>query len=116
MVRDRLYRYKVIPYFLLSHFIFRMETLFQLMEKENADVICLQEVLPRFIKSMCEQQWIRSNYVISDCFGFSVLPYGVAILTKIPSVLKMTLVPTVSKMCRKLLVLEMKINNQIVSL
>lgn len=42
----------------------------EIIREKNADVVCLQEVVPQFIKDfLVKDKWITSNYKISDVDG-----------------------------------------------
>lgn len=58
------------------------------LEAEDADLICLQEVTPRFLGSFLSSPWLQRNYIVSDtAAGMTVTPYGVfmAIHRRIPT-------------------------------
>lgn len=61
----------------------RARALCGIVEKENADVICLQEVTSTFIEVLSSLSWVRKSYICSDMSGYrTVTPYGVIILTR----------------------------------
>jgi poly(A) polymerase len=39
-----------------------------ILEDLDADVICLNEVTPMFLKMLLEQEWVRTDYFVSDAF------------------------------------------------
>ena len=47
------------------------------------DIICLQEVTPRFLKLLKNTKWIRSFYV-SDINGYTIEMYGNIIISRFP--------------------------------
>ena len=60
----------------------RAKALCELMQQENADVIALQEVTPRFHKLLLEKEWVRETYAVSDRDGSSLGSYGVMFLVR----------------------------------
>eukprot|EP01091_Cochliopodium_minus_P016465 TRINITY_DN6178_c0_g1_i1.p1 TRINITY_DN6178_c0_g1~~TRINITY_DN6178_c0_g1_i1.p1 ORF type:complete len:301 (+),score=66.73 TRINITY_DN6178_c0_g1_i1:15-917(+) len=44
----------------------RFPKILEMLEKKNADFICLQEVTSVFIKLLCENEFFQKNYVLSD--------------------------------------------------
>ena len=97
----------------------RAKALFATLEQSDADVICLQEVLPRFGALLSRQPWVAQRYTVSsggadsgsldaDAIAASVAPYGVLTLVKKewqPS-FSYHVMPT--NMARRLLVAELR--------
>jgi len=59
----------------------RFKALCNILIETNADIICLQEVTPKFLKLLRKEEWIK-KYSILDPVGED--PYGVCLLSKIP--------------------------------
>ena len=86
----------------------RAISLFGILENSNADLICLQEVTPFFLKLLTEQDWMRKQYMLSDSVGTSLkgskLQYGVIIAVKKPTPISVfTLHSLPSRMNRRML-------------
>ena len=67
----------------------RCKALIEILQRSNADVICLQEVTPGFLDRLLHQNWVQRFYACSDIpsgeslkFG-SGEQYGVVILAKL---------------------------------
>lgn len=64
----------------------RAEALFAILEQEDADIVCLQEVTPPFLGWLCQQEWARGRYAVSDVVGTTLkgssLVYGVLMLIR----------------------------------
>lgn len=62
----------------------RSHDLFVILDEENADIICLQEVTPIFLSWLRDLPWVRSRYMLSDAVGTTLrgskLIYGVVML------------------------------------
>jgi tyrosyl-DNA phosphodiesterase 2 len=93
----------------------RCEALLRIVEGCDADVICLQEVTSAYLKYILNQEWVRANYYVSDYTGGTIQRYGVLLLSRIP-IVSLMLHDLPSIMGRKLLVAELRINNQIVKI
>ena len=50
----------------------RAKAMFGILKHSNADAICLQEVTPRFLELLKQQQWLQDSYYLSDSSGNSV--------------------------------------------
>jgi tyrosyl-DNA phosphodiesterase 2 len=59
----------------------RTTAILELLQQNNSDVICLQEVISEFIVLLCESTFIQNNYYISGNFDSG---YDVLMLTKFP--------------------------------
>lgn len=83
----------------------RLNFLIDLLEKDQADIVGLQEVTPVIISKLMAHQVIQKSFAISNC---SVDPYGVAFLIrkKITAICQVTFnfIPLTSKMSRNLLI------------
>jgi len=64
----------------------RFYALCNLLEKENADIIALQEVSFGIYKKLLQQDWVRNRYYVCENKGESVDPYGTLILSKFPPI------------------------------
>eukprot|EP01125_Pyxidicula_operculata_P022223 TRINITY_DN896_c0_g2_i1.p1 TRINITY_DN896_c0_g2~~TRINITY_DN896_c0_g2_i1.p1 ORF type:complete len:289 (-),score=40.13 TRINITY_DN896_c0_g2_i1:734-1600(-) len=83
----------------------RCQEIFKILKETDADVICLQEVIPRFATSLLEQDWVRP-YSVSDKPPFPTIDsYGVLLLSK-PKIHRLTIHPLRSDMGRKCLIAE----------
>lgn len=64
----------------------RAGALFKILEAADADIICLQEVTPKFLHWLRDQNWVRNGFLLSDstCTTLrgSHLVYGVVMLIK----------------------------------
>jgi len=64
----------------------RAEALFAILEGEDADIVCLQEVTPQFLSWLREKGWARERYAFSDTVGNTLkgssLVYGVLMLIR----------------------------------
>lgn len=90
----------------------RFEEISRILKDLSADVICIQEATPAFVKLLIQEPWIRRDgYFISDITGDSVDPYGNLMLTKLPVMeFKMYQFPT-SKMQRNVLVADLPVGS-----
>jgi tyrosyl-DNA phosphodiesterase 2 len=89
----------------------RCEALLRVVRDCDADIICLQEITPGYLNQVLRQAWVRANYYVSDYTGSTVQPYGVLLLSRLPTaILRLHDLP--SLMARKLLVAELQVNNQ----
>jgi len=59
----------------------RTQALLKILHDSNADIIGLQEVIPRFLKVLTHTPWVRENYFISEVTGESFCGYGNIIMT-----------------------------------
>eukprot|EP01083_Nonionella_stella_P079194 217089_1 len=60
----------------------RQQKLLSMLEEINPDIVCLQEVTPRFLVGFCDNKYIQNNFELTDqkeskCS--TVSPYGVMI-------------------------------------
>jgi len=83
-----------------------MEAICKYCELQQPDVICFQEVIPEIMPFLCEQQWIKSGYILSDYSGTTVDPYGVLILVKTSLRPSFNFIALPSRMGRVLLTTE----------
>ena len=61
----------------------RAAGLLGLIETEDPDVVCLQEVTAPFLEILLALPWVRRNFVASDGpVGATVAPYGVVLLVR----------------------------------
>eukprot|EP01111_Echinosteliopsis_oligospora_P015053 TRINITY_DN5826_c0_g1_i1.p1 TRINITY_DN5826_c0_g1~~TRINITY_DN5826_c0_g1_i1.p1 ORF type:complete len:299 (-),score=57.04 TRINITY_DN5826_c0_g1_i1:53-949(-) len=96
-----------------KYFKERHTRIFQIIEEENPDFVCLQEVVPGFIEDfIAKNQKILNTYYVSDITGDTVGSYGVVILSKFKP-FNLQLVPLESYMDRSLLMAEFLINDEI---
>lgn len=61
----------------------RARALFEIMQAADADVICLQEVTPKFLAMLREEGWVKDSYMLSDSIGTTFrgsFAYGVMML------------------------------------
>lgn len=93
----------------------RFRCILDILKSLDADIICLQEVLPSFIALTIAQPWVQKDYFVSDVSGQTLDGYGVIILSRIPIYnLSMWTLPT--RMGRALLVAEYNLNGEKVSI
>lgn len=90
----------------------RAEALFRIIDNLHPHFACLQEVTPRFVALLREQEWFQRDYVCSDAIGTTVNPYGVLMLTRLP-VKRFVLHTLPTNMGRKLLVAETIVNGEL---
>ncbi|CAK9086686.1 Tyrosyl-DNA phosphodiesterase 2 (Tyr-DNA phosphodiesterase 2) (5'-tyrosyl-DNA phosphodiesterase) (5'-Tyr-DNA phosphodiesterase) (TRAF and TNF receptor-associated protein) [Durusdinium trenchii] len=64
----------------------RAKALFAILDDEDADVVCLQEVTPTFLAWLREEHFVQERYSLSDTVGTTLqgaqLAYGVVLLLK----------------------------------
>ena len=62
----------------------RAQALFGILSATKADIVCLQEVTPKFLSWLREEDFVRTNYALSDSVGTTLrgseLAYGVVLL------------------------------------
>jgi endonuclease/exonuclease/phosphatase family metal-dependent hydrolase len=60
----------------------RYKAILDIARSHDPDFICLQEVVPSFLKIMCDIDWVKDEYVLTDAStaGNTVIPYGVLIM------------------------------------
>jgi len=90
----------------------RFEAISKLLWETQADVICLQEVTEKFIRTLSSQPWVRESYIISHV-GPDIGSYGIWLLSKLPvhSLYKIELPTFMERYC---LVAECVINREII--
>ncbi|KAK9762235.1 hypothetical protein K7432_012227 [Basidiobolus ranarum] len=106
---------KVVTYnihFETQNYETRMNGIIHELQQQDADVVCLQEMIPLFLPVFTKNIWIQENYILSDWKeGKSLRPYGVLILTKLKHVrIQLRTIDMVTNMNRKLQVLDTTIN------
>ncbi|CAE7572359.1 TDP2 [Symbiodinium necroappetens] len=64
----------------------RAQALFGILSATKADIVCLQEVTPKFLSWLREEDFVRTNYALSDSVGTTLrgseLAYGVVLLVR----------------------------------
>mmetsp|Transcript_2692 Transcript_2692/g.9534 ORF Transcript_2692/g.9534 Transcript_2692/m.9534 type:complete len:303 (+) Transcript_2692:280-1188(+) len=90
----------------------RAEALFRIVDSLHPHFVCLQEVTPRFVALLREQEWVQRDYYCSDAIGTTVNPYGVLMLSRLP-VSRFVLHTLPTNMGRKLLVAETMVNGEL---
>ncbi|KAI8918153.1 Endonuclease/exonuclease/phosphatase [Powellomyces hirtus] len=61
----------------------RFPVLLENLQRLDADVFCLQECTPAFLRLLSDAPWVQENYIMSDISGTPLMTwYGVAILAK----------------------------------
>jgi len=89
----------------------RFDEICRIILHHSPDVVCLQEVLPSFVKKLSNVDWVQKHYIVSDTSGDTVDPYGVMILSRIPLTnLKFHELPTY--MSRRALIAEFIIHGE----
>jgi len=88
----------------------RRDAIFHEIQSLSPHIVCLQEVLPEFIKALIQQTWAQENYYLSDATGDFVSPYGCCILSRMDVTnFSAWLLPTM--MGRSCLIAEFQIDN-----
>ncbi|ORY00626.1 DNase I-like protein [Basidiobolus meristosporus CBS 931.73] len=91
----------------------RIKAVLHELKKQDADIVCLQEMIPLFLPVFLEDPWVQQKYLVSDIHGLSFAPYGVFAMTRLHDVRnRLRLVSFQSHMSRKLLILETTINGR----
>ncbi|ORX78801.1 DNase I-like protein [Basidiobolus meristosporus CBS 931.73] len=91
----------------------RMKAILQELKKQDADIVCLQEMIPLFLPVFLDDPWVQQCYLVSDNQGDTLAPYGVFAMTKLRDVQnRLRFVTLRSRMGRKLLLLENTINGR----
>ncbi len=80
----------------------RADALLAEVQRQDPDLVCLQEVTAPFLERLLRLPWVRERYAVSDASGETVEPYGVLILSRLP-VLALRQVQLPSTMGRTLL-------------
>ncbi|ORX96990.1 DNase I-like protein [Basidiobolus meristosporus CBS 931.73] len=89
----------------------RIDAILHLLLKEDADVICLQEVTPEFVDQIKKELWVQQGYILSDIESQSLHPQGVFMLSRLPlHPFYETYLP--SKQQKKMLYADVYINEQ----
>ncbi|KAK9719969.1 hypothetical protein K7432_004453 [Basidiobolus ranarum] len=89
----------------------RINELLRLLLRENADVICLQEVTSEFVEQIKQELWVQQSYMLSDIESQYIHPQGVLMLSRLPlHPFYETYLP--SKQQRKMLYADIYINEQ----
>jgi len=65
-----------------KNFNIRAEGLFKILEELSPDMICLQEIIPNWIRLVVQLEWARKNYYLSDMTGSTTFPYGVMMMIR----------------------------------
>ena len=64
----------------------RAQAIFGILSATKADIVCLQEVTPKFLSWLREEEFVRTNYALSDSVGTTLrgseLAYGVVLLVR----------------------------------
>jgi endonuclease/exonuclease/phosphatase family metal-dependent hydrolase len=79
----------------------------------SPDVMCFQEVTPRFLEPLLDEPWVRAAYHCSDgdSGGDTLSPYGVLLLTKYP-IKSLSFDPLPSNMHRSLLTARIQVHEK----
>nr|WP_201066750.1 endonuclease/exonuclease/phosphatase family protein [Thiorhodovibrio winogradskyi] len=83
----------------------RLAALLDIIRDCRADVITLQEVMPRHLERILRADWVRDEFGVSDVAGETLQPHGVLTLSRLP-VRGFGLYPLPSAKARKLLIAE----------
>lgn len=92
----------------------RMSMIMQTIADKRPDLICLQEVLPKFVPVLLQQSWAAEYDMSDDGSGSSVAPYGVLIMTKKILKARYSFYKLPTNMARRLLTAEIIYNGAIV--
>jgi tyrosyl-DNA phosphodiesterase 2 len=90
----------------------RLKALFKIIEDEDPDFVCLQEVLPEFVSDLVTQSWVKKKYYISDISGETLGGYGVLMMSKYAPV-NAQLWELPSEMGRELLTADFKVGEEV---
>jgi len=69
-------------WFAEKNFNIRAEGLFKILKELSPDMICLQEIIPNWIRLVVQEEWARKNYYLSDMTGSTTFPYGVMMMIR----------------------------------
>lgn len=83
----------------------RTDFLIKLLENSKAEIIGLQEVIPKFLRKLLNQQWVKDSYYLTEITGNSFCGYGNIIMTSLRPSCFYT-IPLESFMGRQLIVAE----------
>lgn len=92
----------------------RNNAIFKILEEEEADIICLQEVTAPFVRGLIEQEWVCRKYTVVDINPKFVGSYGSYILWmsgSLPEV-SLSLYPLPTTMDRNALIASFCVNNE----
>jgi len=82
--RQGLLTLRLFPVFLRSAVVCALN----ILRRTDADLICLEEVTPRFLEALMAAPWVRRGYYLTEADPrgprSSVMPYGQVILSKMP--------------------------------
>ncbi|GAB5546690.1 MAG: hypothetical protein SangKO_064500 [Sandaracinaceae bacterium] len=92
-------------WFSAAHRARRLRGLLDALERSDADVIALQEVLPDLRDRLLEADWVREQAVLAEGVGVAV-SYGVMLISRVP-VTRAWELPLPSAMGRSLLAMEL---------
>ncbi|HBQ15286.1 MAG TPA: endonuclease [Myxococcales bacterium] len=92
-------------WFSAAHRARRLRGLLDALERSDADVIALQEVLPDLRDRLLEADWVREQAVLAEGVGVAV-SYGVMLIARVP-VTRAWELPLPSAMGRSLLAMEL---------
>lgn len=83
----------------------RLAAVLDIIRTCRADVIALQEVMPRHLEPILSADWVRDEFSVSDIDGETLQPHGVLTLSRLP-VRGFGLCALPSAKARKLLIAE----------
>ncbi len=89
----------------------RQQAIFDILERENPDLIALQEVTSESLELIRRRSFFRRGFYISDIHGKRLGGYGNVVLSRHP-VSKFALIPFASAMGRKLLLCEIRMGDR----
>jgi exonuclease III len=73
----------------------RCEHILELLQNSKVDIVCLQEVIPKFLEKLKNEVWVQQYYYLSNDNIDSSLTYGSVLLSTIqPKALRRWLLPT----------------------
>ena len=101
------------------HFDERFRAITGILRESNADIIALQEITNASLEVFLQEDWVKTNYFISDISGSTLtstyrpkqLNYGVILLSRFP-IKSLNLHPLTSGQGRHVLIAEFDINSQ----
>ncbi len=90
----------------------RSMALLEIIRSGNADIIGIQEVTPKLLGMILEQDWVRKDYLVSDFQGKTVEPHGVFLLSRFP-VRRLAVYNLPGALDRKVLIAELMLNSSV---
>eukprot|EP01080_Neovahlkampfia_damariscottae_P005304 gene5304-8922_t len=93
----------------------RVSEIISILKSSSAHVVCLQEVIPQFIKILTEDDWIKKTCYISDSNGTNMRLYGLLTISTIP-IESFTIQTLPTMQGRNCQISNLKINNKTIKI